>query len=94
MKNSWQPGYKSPNGYWALHNRLHIQATHDHLTGRMESRRNHGLSSKGAEQGGSRQGTCISVIVADLDHFKAVNDATGIRPATRYCKEEQPGAWD
>ncbi|SDA13250.1 response regulator receiver modulated diguanylate cyclase [Nitrosospira sp. Nsp18] len=59
-----------------LHNRLHIQATHDHLTGVWNRGAIMAYLQKELERG-SRQGTCISLIVADLDHFKRVNDTYG-----------------
>ncbi|SOD42693.1 GGDEF domain-containing response regulator [Nitrosovibrio sp. Nv4] len=59
-----------------LHQKLHIQATHDHLTGVWNRAAIMGHLQKELERA-AREGTCTSVIVADLDHFKRVNDTYG-----------------
>ncbi|RJG25866.1 GGDEF domain-containing protein [Massilia cavernae] len=60
----------------ALHETLRFQAMHDHLTG---------LWNRGMIMGtlqeelarAARDGSCIGVILADLDHFKRINDTYG-----------------
>lgn len=59
-----------------LHQKLHIQATRDHLTGVWNRAAIMDYLQKELERG-ARQGVCTSVIVADLDHFKRVNDTYG-----------------
>jgi two-component system cell cycle response regulator len=60
----------------ALHEKLHIQATHDHVTGVWNRAAVMGYLE--AELGrAARQSTCMGVIMADLDHFKQVNDTYG-----------------
>ena len=60
----------------ALHEVLRTQATHDRLTGLL----NRGAILDGLQQElerASRDGTCVGVVMADLDHFKQVNDSHG-----------------
>ena len=60
----------------ALHKKLHIQATHDRLTGVW----NRAAIMDHLEEEVERatcQSTCIGVVVADLDHFKQINDTYG-----------------
>jgi len=59
-----------------LHQKLHIQATRDHLTGVWNRGAIMDYLQKELERG-ARQGVCTSVMVADLDHFKRVNDTYG-----------------
>lgn len=59
-----------------LHNTLHIQATHDRLTGLWNRAAVMDYLQKELARG-ARQGTCTSAIVADLDYFKRVNDTYG-----------------
>lgn len=60
----------------ALHKRLHIQATHDRLTGVWN--RAAIMDCLERELGrAARQNTCVGVVLADLDHFKRVNDTHG-----------------
>lgn len=59
-----------------LHQKLHIQATRDHLTGVWNRAAIMDYLQKELDRG-ARQGVCTSVIVADLDHFKRVNDTYG-----------------
>jgi two-component system chemotaxis response regulator CheY len=59
-----------------LHKKLHAQATHDRLTGVW----NRAAIMDHLErelQRAARQDTCIGVMVADLDHFKRINDTYG-----------------
>lgn len=60
----------------ALHQKLHIQATHDHLTGvwNRAAIMNH---LRGEVERARRQSTHIGVIIADLDYFKRINDTYG-----------------
>ena len=59
-----------------LHKKLHIEATHDRLTG-VWNRAAIVDYLQRALQRAAREGSCIAVIVADLDHFKRVNDTLG-----------------
>ena len=60
----------------ALHQKLHIQATHDHLTGvwNRAAIMNH---LGGEVERAGRHSTPIGVIITDLDHFKRINDTYG-----------------
>ena len=60
----------------ALHEKLHIQATHDHVTG-IWNRVAIMDHLKAELERARRQSTCMGVIMADLDHFKQVNDTYG-----------------
>jgi diguanylate cyclase (GGDEF)-like protein len=60
----------------AARRELHIQATHDSLTGML----NRGAVLQHLDREiarARRDGTVLGVVVADLDHFKAVNDSYG-----------------
>ncbi len=60
----------------ALHEALRVQANHDRLTGLL----NRGAILDGLQQEierASREASCVGVIMADLDHFKQVNDVHG-----------------
>jgi diguanylate cyclase (GGDEF)-like protein len=59
-----------------LHQKLHIEATHDRLTG-VWNRAAIVDYLQRALQRSARENSCIGVIVADLDHFKRVNDTLG-----------------
>jgi two-component system cell cycle response regulator len=59
-----------------LHQKLHIQATRDHLTGVWNRAAIMDYLQKELGRG-ARQGVCTSVMVADLDHFKRINDTYG-----------------
>ncbi len=59
-----------------LHETLRVQATHDRLTGLL----NRGAIMDELQmelERASREGSPVSVIMADLDHFKQVNDRHG-----------------
>jgi two-component system chemotaxis response regulator CheY len=60
----------------ALHEKLRIQATHDHLTG-MWNRAAIMDYLLGEMARARREGTNIGAIIADLDHFKRINDTYG-----------------
>jgi two-component system, cell cycle response regulator len=60
----------------ALHNKLYIQATHDSLTGVWNRAAIMDFLKVELERT-IRQGNCMGVIIADLDHFKKVNDTFG-----------------
>jgi two-component system chemotaxis response regulator CheY len=60
----------------ALHQKLHIQATHDHLTGAW-NRAAIMNYLRGEVERARRQSTPIGVIIAVLDHFKRINDTYG-----------------
>jgi diguanylate cyclase (GGDEF)-like protein len=60
----------------ALHETLRFQATHDNLTGLWNRGRiMHALQEE--LERCTRDRSCISVILADLDHFKRINDTYG-----------------
>ena len=60
----------------ALHEKLHIQATHDHVTGLWNRAAIMDYLEAELERA-ARQSTCMGVIMADLDRFKEVNDTYG-----------------
>ncbi|SEK88505.1 GGDEF domain-containing response regulator [Nitrosovibrio tenuis] len=60
----------------ALHRKLRIQATRDHLTG-VWNRAAIMDYLLGEVERARRQSTHIGVIIADLDHFKRINDTFG-----------------
>ncbi len=60
----------------ALHQTLHTQATYDRLTGVWNRAAIMDYLTTELERT-ARQGTCMGVIVADLDNFKQVNDTYG-----------------
>lgn len=60
----------------ALHQKLHIQATHDHLTGAW-NRAAIMNYLRGEVERARRQSSHVGVIIADLDHFKRINDTYG-----------------
>lgn len=60
----------------ALHETLRFQAMHDHLTGLWNRGRIMENLQEELERA-AQQGSCISVILADLDHFKRINDTYG-----------------
>jgi diguanylate cyclase (GGDEF)-like protein len=55
---------------------IYEQATHDHLTGLL-NRRALDISIRSEIDRASRSGTWLSLIVADIDHFKNFNDIHG-----------------
>ena len=65
---------------------LEYQASHDPLTGVYNRRRMRELVD-GAIQRGQRYGTVFSVILFDIDHFKAVNDHHGHEVGDRILTE-------
>lgn len=60
----------------ALHKKLHIQATHDRLTGVWNRAAIMDHLEEEVERAAC-QSTPIGVVVADLDHFKQINDTYG-----------------
>ncbi|MEO8767075.1 MAG: diguanylate cyclase [Nitrosospira sp.] len=60
----------------ALHKKLHIQATHDDLTGVWNRAAIMDFLKTELERA-ARQNTSIGVIMADIDYFKQVNDTYG-----------------
>ena len=60
----------------ALHEKLHIQATHDHVTGVWNRAAIMDYLEAELERA-ARQSSCMGVIMADLDYFKQVNDTYG-----------------
>ena len=60
----------------ALHQKLHIQATHDHLTGVWNRAAIMG-HLRGEVERARRQSSHMGVIIADLDYFKRINDTYG-----------------
>jgi two-component system, cell cycle response regulator len=69
-----------------LHKKLHIEATHDRLTG-VWNRAAIVDYLQRALQRAARENTCIGVIVADLDHFKSVNDTLGHAAGDKVLQE-------
>jgi len=59
-----------------LHQTLHIQATRDYLTGVWNRASIMDYLQKELKRG-ARQDICTSVMIADLDHFKRINDTYG-----------------
>jgi diguanylate cyclase (GGDEF)-like protein len=55
---------------------LHAKATHDSLTGLLNHEEILDILSKELARS-ERDGVCVSVIMADIDHFKIVNDTYG-----------------
>ena len=70
----------------ALHKKLHMQATHDRLTG-VWNRAAIMDCLEGELERAARQNTCIGVVLADLDHFKRVNDTYGHPAGDRVLQE-------
>ncbi|MDQ3184894.1 MAG: diguanylate cyclase [Pseudomonadota bacterium] len=60
----------------ALHKKLHIQATHDRLTGVWNRAAIMDCLERELERA-ARHGTSVGVVLVDLDHFKRVNDTHG-----------------
>ncbi|MEO5596855.1 MAG: diguanylate cyclase [Lysobacteraceae bacterium] len=60
----------------ALHEVLRVQATHDRLTGLLNRGATLDFLQQELERS-SREGSCVGVIMVDLDHFKQVNDIHG-----------------
>jgi diguanylate cyclase (GGDEF)-like protein len=55
---------------------LHAKATHDSLTGLLNHEEILGILDKELARS-ERDGVCVSIIMADIDHFKKVNDTHG-----------------
>ena len=70
----------------ALHQKLHIQATHDHLTGLWNRAAIMG-HLRGEVERARRQSSHMGVIIADLDHFKRINDTYGHRTGDVVLQE-------
>ncbi|MGH8762789.1 MAG: GGDEF domain-containing response regulator [Nitrosospira sp.] len=70
----------------ALHKKLHVQATHDRLTGIWNRAAIVDCLEKELERA-ARQNTRIGVVLADLDHFKQVNDTHGHAAGDRVLQE-------
>jgi two-component system chemotaxis response regulator CheY len=60
----------------ALHKKLHVQATHDRLTGVWNRAAIMDCLERELERA-VRESNCVGVVLADLDHFKRVNDTHG-----------------
>lgn len=70
----------------ALHHALRVEATHDRLTGLWN--RAAILDCLQQKFGdASTHGTCIGVVLADLDHFKSVNDTHGHAAGDQVLRE-------
>jgi two-component system, cell cycle response regulator len=70
----------------ALHQKLHIQATHDHLTG-VWNRAAIMAHLRGEVERARRQSSHMGVIIADLDYFKRINDTYGHRTGDAVLQE-------
>jgi two-component system, cell cycle response regulator len=70
----------------ALHQKLHLQATHDHLTG-VWNRAAIMDYLFGEVERAKRQSTYIGVVIVDLDHFKRINDTYGHPAGDTVLKE-------
>jgi two-component system chemotaxis response regulator CheY len=70
----------------ALHQKLHIQATHDHLTGVWNRAAIMG-HLRGEVERARRQSSHMGVIIADLDYFKRINDTYGHRTGDAVLQE-------
>lgn len=70
----------------ALHETLRFQAMHDHLTGLWNRGRIMENLQEELERG-LRQGSCVGVILADLDHFKRINDTYGHQSGDTVLQE-------
>jgi diguanylate cyclase (GGDEF)-like protein len=55
---------------------LHAKATHDSLTGMLNHEEILGILDKELARS-ERDGVCVSIIMADIDHFKKINDSYG-----------------
>jgi diguanylate cyclase (GGDEF)-like protein len=64
------------NALLAAREILHAKATHDSLTGLLNHEEILDILDKELARSG-RDGVCASVIMADIDHFKMVNDTYG-----------------
>lgn len=74
------------NKLLAAHEELSFQANHDHLTGL--ANRAAILESLNQEiHRGRRQNTLVGVLIADLDHFKRINDTHGHLAGDRALEE-------
>lgn len=70
----------------ALHQKLHLQATHDHLTGVWNRAAIMDYLFAEVERA-KRQSTYIGVVIVDLDHFKRINDTYGHPAGDAVLKE-------
>ena len=62
--------------------KLEELATTDALTG-LKNRRKFDIAIDAEWRRATRQGTPIALLMIDADHFKAYNDTSATRPATR-----------
>lgn len=77
---------RAENDIRILHSRLHEMATHDALTGLFN--RNYLEDSLERELvRAARQNRPVSVVMGDLDHFKAVNDTYGHQAGDEVLRE-------
>jgi two-component system cell cycle response regulator len=70
----------------ALHRKLHLEATYDRLTS-VWNRAAIVDYLQRALQRAVRENSCIGVIVADLDHFKSINDTLGHAAGDKVLQE-------
>ena len=73
-------------GFWNLQQSLRFAATHDFLTNLLN--RSEILAALGRELSRSgREGKAATVMMADIDHFKRINDSLGHAAGDEVLKE-------
>ena len=70
----------------ALHHALRVEATHDRLTGLWNRAAILNSLQQQLDQA-SEEGTCVGIVLGDLDHFKSVNDTYGHAAGDRVLQE-------
>ncbi len=70
----------------ALHHALRVEATHDRLTGLWNRAAILDCLQLQLDQA-SEEGSCVGIVLGDLDHFKSVNDTHGHAAGDRVLQE-------